>query len=116
MRKAVILDGNPGIPAPGSRTSRQLIEATGGNTGNLAFRFAVASHVPNHVHLPWSAPVERIRDAGEVILLPLANQLGPHTDLGEQGDKLKSVGLPVLGLGLGAQAPGMDMAIELTAG
>ncbi|WP_165943548.1 polysaccharide pyruvyl transferase family protein [Roseicella aquatilis] len=116
MRKAVILDGNPFVHTYYAKSSRQLIEETGGNTGNLAFRFAVVSHVRNHVHLPWSTPVERIRSAGDLVVLPLANQLGRHTDLGRQADKLEAVGLPVVGIGLGAQAKDMDATIELSEG
>lgn len=116
MRKAVILDGNPFVHTYYAKSSKQLIEETGGNTGNLAFRFAVASHVRNHVHLPWSTPVEQIRKAGDIVVLPLANQLGRHTDLGRQADKLEAVGLPVVGIGLGAQAKNMDAAIELSDG
>lgn len=116
MRKAVILDGNPFLHTYYAKDSRQLIAETGGNTGNLAFRFAVSSHVRNHVHLGWGATVEQIRAAGDIVVLPLANQLGAHTDLGRQADKLQAVGLPVVGIGLGAQAKTMDTPIELGEG
>lgn len=116
MRKAVILDGAPRAHGYYAKSSQQLIAETGGNTGNLAFRYAVTKHVRNHVHLPWGASVEQIRAAGNIILLPLANQLGPHTDLGKQGEKLEAAGLPVVGIGLGAQAKEMDAAIQLSEG
>ncbi|MDO9710903.1 polysaccharide pyruvyl transferase family protein [Paracraurococcus lichenis] len=115
-RRAVILDGNPQVPPGATADGRALLAACGGNTGNLAFRFAVSAHLPEHVHLPWSAPVERIRAAGDVLVLPLANQLGPHTDLGEQADKILATGLPVIGLGLGAQAPDTRTPVVLTPG
>ena len=41
MRKAVIVGGNPYVHACYAKNSQQLLEETGGNTGNLAFRFAV---------------------------------------------------------------------------
>ena len=116
MKRAVILNGNARISDYHRKSAVELLAETGGNTGNLAFRFAVVTHLTNHVILPWDSPVKMIRDAGDVVVLPLANQLGAHTNLGEQGEKLLEIGLPVVGIGLGAQAPRFGEKLQLNPG
>jgi hypothetical protein len=49
-------------------------------------------------------------------VLPLANQLGQHTEMGDAADRLEETNLPVLGIGLGAQAMSDQENIALTAG
>ena len=85
-----------------------LMSSVGGNTGNLAFRSGLSRHLVNPVHLPWDTPVDVIRAAGDVIVLPLANQLGPHTDLGREAQKIHDIDMPVVAVGLGAQAVGTN--------
>jgi hypothetical protein len=97
--------------------ARSLLAATGGNTGNLAFQYAIANHLAGSVRiLSLDAPVHEVRAAGDIVVLPLANQLGNHTDLGDLASRLEEINLPVVGIGLGAQAPSYDMDIELSAG
>jgi len=98
------------------RDAASLFADTGGNTGNLAFRYAVATHLVNPAFLPWSASAEAIKKAGDVIVLPLANQLGSHTDLGRQAEHIARIGLPVIGIGLGAQASELGQDVELSEG
>ena len=93
-----------------------MFSETGGNTGNLAFRYAVHSHLVNPAMMAWGASPDAIRAAGNVIVLPLANQLGRHTDLGTQATKLAEIGLPVVGIGLGAQVNSFNVDVELSAG
>jgi hypothetical protein len=94
-----------------------LFEETGGNTGNLAFQYAVATHLRSDVPvLHWGMNAERFRSCGDVIVLPLANQLGCHTDLASAAAKLKEIELPVIGVGLGAQAASLDTDVELSEG
>jgi hypothetical protein len=97
--------------------SRQLLSATGGNTGNLAFQFAISNHLAGPVPtLSWDAPAKQIRDAGDILVLPLANQLGAHTDLSRLAARLDEINLPVVGVGLGAQAKLLGVDIQLTSG
>lgn len=117
MSRPIFLDVRPHIADYYKKTTVDLFNETGGNTGNLAFMYAVASHsgVPARAcHFGQSA--EAIREAGDVIILALANQLGSHTDLSSAADKLEECGLPVLALGLGAQANAIGDDIRLQAG
>jgi hypothetical protein len=91
--------------------------ATGGNTGNLAFQYAVASHLKGPVPIiSLDAPASQVRAAGDIIVLPLANQLGKHTDLTDLAVKLEEINLPIIGVGLGAQADSRDVDIKLGSG
>lgn len=116
MRRPIVMGGNPYIMDYYRKNAQELFDQTGGNTGNLAFMFAAASHAVNARFLPFNASAEEVRRQGDIIILPLANQLGRHTDLGSAADRLIEFNLPVLGLGLGAQADSRDADITLTPG
>jgi hypothetical protein len=116
MRRPVILAGSPRIDDVPQKDTSTLFDETGGNTGNLAFRYGLASHGKDVLFSHWDAPVDEVRAAADVLLLPLANQLGPHTDLGHLADRIEAFGLPVVGMGLGAQAASAGEDVSLTEG
>ncbi|HEY4251500.1 MAG TPA: polysaccharide pyruvyl transferase family protein [Roseomonas sp.] len=116
MRRPIVMGGNPYITDYYRKNAQELFDQTGGNSGNLAFMFAVANHAVGARFLPFNAPAEEVRRQGDIIILPLANQLGRHTDLGSAADRLIEFDLPVLGLGLGAQADSRDADVTLTPG
>jgi hypothetical protein len=117
MRHPIILGGSPYIANVFAKSAKQLFDETGGNSGNLAFQYAIAFHLRDNVKLlPWGTPADLIRKAGDIIVLPLANQLGPHTDLGTASEHLQDINLPVLGIGLGAQAAAQGAQVQLTLG
>ena len=66
--------------------------------------------------LSWDSLPSQVRAAGDIIILPLANQLGNHTDLTDLALKLEEIDLPIIGVGLGAQAASSDVDIELVSG
>ena len=51
-----------------------------------------------------------------MVVIACANQLGPHTDLGRTADNLDKAGLPILALGLGAQADSQGENTSVTEG
>jgi hypothetical protein len=117
VRRPIILGGNPYITNYYKKSARELLAATGGNTGNLAFQYAVATHLSGAVPiLSLDAPIKEVRAAGDIIVLPLANQLGKHTDLTDMAARLEEINLPIVGVGLGAQAKSSDIDVELTCG
>jgi Polysaccharide pyruvyl transferase len=94
-----------------------LYNGIGHNNGNLAFVYAIASQISNPVQFfSWSASAEILRSSADVIVIPCANQLGRHTDYGTMAENLKKSGLPIIAIGLGAQADSYDHDIELTEG
>ena len=117
MARPIFLGNSPYIVDYFVKSAKQLFDETGGNTGNLAFLYAVASQLrPAPRIMSWRATPEQFRQAGDVIVLPLANQLGRHTDLGSSADLLRAIDLPVIGIGLGAQAENDQTDVELSPG
>lgn len=115
--RVIVLTLSPYITDPWTVSADRLFDLTGGNTGNMAFQFAVLQHIASEsrvMHL--GASPAQLRDAGDIIVMPLANQLGDHTDLGQMADKLEAAQLPVIGIGLGAQAADQTQDIALSKG
>lgn len=117
MRKPIFLGVDPALKPDDYIDSITLFEKTGGNTGNLAFLDAVRSHLGAEATiLPLGAPGRDVRAAGDIIVMPLANQLGAHTDLSDWARWLREYNLPVLGIGLGAQARKQGDPVKLSPG
>ncbi len=115
--RPVFLDVKPHIADYYKKGTSDLFDETGGNTGNLAFMYAVTSHasVAGRVcHFGQSSA--SIRDAGDVAVLALANQLGSHTDLALAAERLSALDMPILGFGLGAQANALGDRVTLQPG
>ncbi|MBP2302049.1 polysaccharide pyruvyl transferase family protein [Azospirillum picis] len=94
-----------------------LYTAIGHNNGNLAFVHAIASHITNPVgFFAWGTSAETLRKNADIIVIPCANQLGRHTDYGQMAENLEKSGLPIVAIGLGAQANSYDHDIELSPG
>jgi Polysaccharide pyruvyl transferase len=117
MRKAIYLGKPPYVQDYFKKDASVLFDETGGNTGNLAFQYAVATHLRSDVPvLHWGMNAKQFRSSGDIIVLPLANQLGCHTDLASAAAKLNEIELPVIGVGLGAQAASLDADVQLSEG
>lgn len=95
----------------------ELFSFVGHNTGNLAFVHAIAQHLPGEVgYYGWTTPPARLRAEVDLLVMPCANQLGRHTDLGALGRTLEAADVPVVAIGLGAQAGSTAKDVELTPG
>lgn len=105
------------IPNLYEANAEKIYNLHGGNTGNVAFVNAISSHLGGQVEVvSWNAAPDQLRRAGDVVVIACANQLGPHTDLGKTADNLDKAGLPVVALGLGAQANSQSEDVSLTDG
>ena len=99
------------------RSSEYLFRKSGANTGNFAFVQALWQHLSPHVELfPWEASPDVIRERCDVIVMACANQLGPHSNLDQLATMFERAKLPIVAIGLGAQAKELGAAVELTAG
>ena len=99
------------------RSTEHLFRKSGANTGNFAFVYALWSHLSPDVEIfPWEASPERIRERCDVIVMACANQLGPHSNLEQLANTFERAKLPILAIGLGAQAPELGATVELTPG
>jgi len=97
--------------------AEELDARLGGNTGNLAFVNAIDLHLMRQGRVvPWHAPVDELKACADLVVIACANQLGRHVDLGEHADHLAAVGLPIIALGLGAQAADRARDTEIPQG
>lgn len=103
-KKPFILGLSSRVEAPSLGTTEQLYKETG-NTGNLAFSFAISSHL-NHPEttVPWGASPESISAAGGIGVIPAANQLGSHANMGKFAELLSRASAKIVIIGLGSQS------------
>jgi hypothetical protein len=105
VKRPFILGLNPTINESPFLSTEVLYDLVGQNTGNLVFHYAIDRQLGGALAaIGWGSTVDRINLAGDVAVLPCANQLGPHSNYGAFAKKLASVKVPVVAIGLGAQA------------
>ena len=102
MRVGVLLAAMSGFPYSTFHTTRAF-NRVGRNTGNLLFIEATKRIVVDPVPVSLDTPVEALRELDRIVI-PAANWYGPRANIAEQADNLIRAGVPMLILGLGAQA------------
>src|SRR5437868_2785412 len=114
--KAAILAGQRALTHYATDETTKLYDRVGRNTGNMAFITAIVDQIDaDWVFRGWDAAAADFAEA-ELVVMPCANQFGPHTDMGRLGDLLLDVGKPVLAIGLGAQADDVSGEASPSAG
>ncbi len=104
---------SPYLPDASCLSADELSQQSGGNTGNLMFCHSVSRMTgAGPRSIPWGASLDELDPSHDLLVLPLANQLGAHVDLGVLAEKMARQKIPMVGLGLGAQGPihGVDAA------
>jgi hypothetical protein len=106
MNKPIAVIGTPGrIAASYRRDTAHAFAETGHNTGNLAFQHAVWSLIEDEKQVfSFDFRPEVVKEQARLICIPAANFLYNGFDLGGLADRLAATGLPLMVLGLGAQA------------
>ncbi|WP_376094480.1 polysaccharide pyruvyl transferase family protein [Roseomonas sp. CCTCC AB2023176] len=107
MTKPIAVLGTAGsLPSSFAWTTATAFEATGANTGNLAFQYATFNRVLGEARLtvPFAFDPAAVKEHCRLLCIPAANFLYSGFDLGSLADRLEATGLPLLVLGLGAQA------------
>ncbi|NRF07620.1 polysaccharide pyruvyl transferase family protein [Agrobacterium pusense] len=113
QKKMFILGNADSIEDSAFSSSDQIFQRVGHNTGNLAFHYAVTQFLgvrPKTV--PWHASASDIDAAGQIGIMPCANQLGTHVDMGGFASKLEGTGASLLAVGLGAQGSSLYTSLE----
>lgn len=83
----------------------RLYEIVGRNTGNLLFTNAVVNQIKGDVcRIGYGFDPLEVSNAFDAIVIPAANWLGEHTDMGFLADRLEKVRIPCILIGLGAQS------------
>jgi len=84
----------------------ELSYRCGGNTGNLLFSYSLSQILSTGLtSVPWHADISNLNPGCDCLVLPLANQLGPHVDLTQLAEMFSKVPIPMVAVGLGAQGP-----------
>ena len=105
------------IENPGHRPTQDLYNMCGHNVGNLAFWGAVSAIVDTKpVYFPWSFRPEEVNEKVDVLVFPAANQLNPRFDLGSFAALFERVRVPLVVVGLGAQAATLGGEVQLKDG
>jgi len=111
-----VMIGGPPVIRDYAQMATEAIFAKTNNTGNLAFRHAIYKHLGRSAKvLPWGAQPEAVHRAGDIAVLPCANQLGPHADCAGRAELTSRLQIPVLAIGLGAQSTSTDEFPEIPA-
>lgn len=98
-------------------SATEIMSATGGNTGNVAFVYAARKILGNPVtRIQWGERPEDVRQKCEHLVICCANQLGKHADLNDWANSLERYDLPVTLIGLGAQSETHDEFPQLPDG
>jgi hypothetical protein len=90
--------------------STSMLYPAVGNFGNLLFRSAVQEHVRDFDWINWGGSPKEASEKFDLIVLPLANLLTPWADedlkawASTTAKFLKDAQLPIMALGMGAQA------------
>jgi|AntDeeMinimDraft_5_1070356.scaffolds.fasta_scaffold01130_10 hypothetical protein len=93
----------------------KIFSDTGRNTGNLAFTYATRRLLGENVTgFNWSGSHQK--NDNELLVVSCANQLGAQFDMGEQAKKIEKMDMPVIALGLGAQAGSVSEMPEVPQG
>ena len=88
----------------------EVMKATGGNTGNVAFVFGVCQIIKNPLtRIGWGWTPDVVKQRVDHLVVCCANQIGAHADLSGWADKLEMFGLPVTLIGLGAQSESYEI-------
>lgn len=93
----------------------KLEAQVGGNTGNLAFCYALWRNLDGLPIKSWLEERSALFTPEATGVMTLANQLGPHADLGYFDKLIKRHQSKLVGVGLGAQA-GTSHSVEIPAG
>ena len=98
-------------------SAADVMAATGGNTGNVAFVFGTRQILKGPMtRIHWETPAEIVRSQFDHLVVCCANQIGAHADLGYWAERLELFGLPVTLLGLGAQSENYLMVPKIPKG
>ena len=89
----------------------QLLNKVGQNTGNLLFQYAVCNLIKEDIvvigeDLPWD--IQRVREECRVLVIPSANFIRENFDFSGFVNFLETLELPLVFIGLGAQAKDYD--------
>ena len=106
-RRPIVFGLRDSIPESPFLNSREVSRLSGGNAGNFAFTAAIRRQLVgwgDPVSLGWRATPKQLRAAGEICVIPGANKLGTHADMGKIAERIEDADMPTVVISLGAQS------------
>ncbi|MCC5809413.1 MAG: polysaccharide pyruvyl transferase family protein [Ectothiorhodospiraceae bacterium] len=106
--KSVAVTGTRGcVPGVAFMDTKEAMRRVGNNCGNLVFQYATCGIIRDKIRIvgqdvPWDA--KKVRDKCRVVVVPSANFLREGFDFSGFVDFLEKTELPLVFVGLGAQA------------
>lgn len=117
MRIGLLAENLGAFPAGMPMTAAALMKHSGHNLGNFAFWHASAAMLAQEpVLVPFRARAEDYLDRIDALVIAAANWLNGRQDFGWLADLIEGLDVPVVVLGLGAQADEETRIPELTPG
>jgi hypothetical protein len=104
VSQTFILGINDAVDGSSYLSTEAAYNLVGHNVGNLAFHYAMSKILEGHQDaLPWHTDPKQLNQLRRIGVMPCANQLGPHADYGNLGDRFSALDIPLVAVGLGAQ-------------
>lgn len=105
MSKPFILGLPPRVSDGAWLPTHTLYDRLGHNAGNLAFQYAISSHVIGHKSvIGWGADPRKINEQGDIGVIPAANQFGAHVNYARLSERFKELNCRIVMIGLGSQS------------
>ena len=105
MPKPFIIGLEASVEDSAAMTTDEVYKAVGHNTGNLAFHFAIKKILGRSIETTSLTPAgRRVESFGDIGVLPCANQVGAHSDLGKTAETVSKLDCSLVSIGLGAQS------------
>lgn len=93
------------------------MEATGGNTGNVAFVQGIKNILGDEFGVVnWGDNPQAVNKYYDMLVICCANQIGAHVDLSGWADRLRHFDLPTVFIGLGAQSEAIGSMPDIPKG
>jgi hypothetical protein len=107
MKKVGVVGTRGRVEGCSFLSTNELLNKVGQNTGNLLFQYAVCNAIDEDIvvigsDIPWD--IKAVKDTCRVIVVPCANFIRENFDFTGFVDFLDKTELPLVFLGLGAQA------------
>jgi Polysaccharide pyruvyl transferase len=113
--RIAIISKTPRILDAYRHTPEELLVASGGNTGNLAFIHAVDSHImDDKSYFDWDFDPDHLNDRFDLVFLICANMINPEIDLTELADRFDRLKLPITAASLGVQGETDDSELGVS--
>lgn len=98
------------------KSTSEVSKLLGHNSGNILFVRAIYEHTDPCCIADWDEELSRTDLQSKTCIIPSANFLGPHADMGFMNSKIKNFEGLILSIGLGSQSDDSNRPLSIPAG